>query len=1786
MNQKTTEIQSKASNMIAVVIWKKVERDADPDRRSLFLLDGLAPTVLEAVSKSTHKISRSTPWLAIDPQIDGLEAKQLQDTHLFEDSPVRIRNSPFNGPVLIAVREEERSRTRASLGTVSILDAESLQSETELWIEAVSDMRGATLSSDIYTCCKAIIQGMVKSGVVSDLLQFAAVIHEIASEPGKGPHISFANAAPHLRLPMGSLGRLPAPNSNGVSATAFSNALKDAEREAQNAPMLYDQDGRRFDIAAIRKAVDEQRRRPSSDANRPPNSVLDAVQDLLDDSDNLSASEWRPSQQAFCENFDWFFAKLIFVGLRKPKAPKLPERIKQILKNEGREDRITELEETFRVFEEGNDEEARAAAAEVLDTEGDWLTNQDNTIVPKLRAFAHPDVISKQENLLAGLLEGFHTLMAKTMEARQEALIAGHTQTLRLTAPKANSLSTWKNLDEDVHKSLIFELCAARPMLEKVLNFDLGKWLDPSAFQEKKSKKEKQFQIELRWSTDCSEQAEHVVRIEWKPKLNGLGQALPTDLKALRRNFDGSSMARVWPLTTTPTCTGDTSTISLHDTNSFDLPDTHSLTVREQQSEPDFFSLLESSVAECVRQHAVTKCEGEHATRKLRSFQKALADTINILDDDPGDLQASRSVRQLSDSFGELCAAVRPFALNSMGRDNVLRRVCEFGLVTSRDSDATIIPAWHPLRLQERWAKIKRFGDILSEIASAPIFGEGINHEVSEFARMIDRYRLPEVLLVNDRTFQVIDTVGGYGLAVACDHHRSAQTSLEATAEMASDVFLGVVDDYLSLNPHEEANLSTAIYGAESKALPRLLTKGLGDRMAANPELRCELLITHDDSQQVRNIFATQNSMLTERGSPVGDGFLSRLRIGMLPPNRPTADQTSADIDVVLLHDVYMRNSSVEWELRGGSSEDLPSDISLNDWMIPHRPKFEARTGDKKTLKMPLVIAHPPRTLGHFLDLCFLGQRNQPTIASGNRAIPTRIARLEENPGEISKIVEKAHDLGEWVVSVDQMSTRAMLSDLGIEVIRDIPAKGSDHRILVSSRRPSEGLRRRIKTRFSNFGSANAPETAADFADDAIRTVVRVAGQKLLKANRSENAALEIIGLAAATKLIENEAAKSKVNDGIVWLSLDENKGALGLKGKLADALAVKVDLTGSRPSLTIIVVEAKCVASTSLSEEAKGSREQTLNSITALQTRLVDSAQSDPATKRSACRDLLRLLVAKPELDVALPDADDRLLLSESLLNGDTDVVIRGCSVVAVHDKKSDQKSGWPIKLDDAASGWQHILDQDDLSSLMSGMHVCTETNYLFPQAQVTANSDDIVAQDHNQPSFELALNSDNLPSDSSAAPDEQLIDPEPEPTTVAINEDLENEEPARGLKAFPSPIAEHLVEMGGRPEALEGREDVEAEANRMAQALQSALVENGVQADFHDPAYTTTPNGTLVRFRGHKTLTEKAIRSKSSELRTTYGIDVAYVRPGLGWVGVFVAASKRRIVHMSELWTHAEWRSEAPTQNVSLLLGRREDDGGPLWLNLDKSHGDQPQHAPHTLIAGETGSGKGNLLQSILLQLAATNDPKCLRLKLIDPKAGADFFWIADAPHLDGGITATSGEAITVFKNLVTEMNRRYELFGEQKARDIDQYNARTSAENRLPRIVVAHDEIASWMIGSDTYRQSVEAALTDLAMKARAAGIYIILITQRASQDAIPPNIRENLGNRLCLKVASNKGSMLALGEAGAENLLGRGHLAASLSGDNPSGAPFFVAQVPFISEEDLEKFGNLIVQSWQD
>jgi S-DNA-T family DNA segregation ATPase FtsK/SpoIIIE len=185
-----------------------------------------------------------------------------------------------------------------------------------------------------------------------------------------------------------------------------------------------------------------------------------------------------------------------------------------------------------------------------------------------------------------------------------------------------------------------------------------------------------------------------------------------------------------------------------------------------------------------------------------------------------------------------------------------------------------------------------------------------------------------------------------------------------------------------------------------------------------------------------------------------------------------------------------------------------------------------------------------------------------------------------------------------------------------------------------------------------------------------------------------------------------------------------------------------------------------------------------------------------------------------------------------------------------------------------------------------------------------------------------------------------------------------------------------------------------------------------------------------------------------------------------------------------------------------------------------------------------------------------------------LIDPKFGVDYPALRVLPHLRGGIITEQEPARETLEALVAEMQSRYRRFAAKGVNSLERYNAGVAESERLPAIWLVHDEFAEWMM-TDEYKEAVAATVARLGVMARAAGIYLVFAAQRPDKDVFPMQLRDNLGNRLVLRVSGPATSEIALGSKGAELLLGKGHLAARLSGE----PEVVYAQVPYLSAEEL-------------
>lgn len=304
--------------------------------------------------------------------------------------------------------------------------------------------------------------------------------------------------------------------------------------------------------------------------------------------------------------------------------------------------------------------------------------------------------------------------------------------------------------------------------------------------------------------------------------------------------------------------------------------------------------------------------------------------------------------------------------------------------------------------------------------------------------------------------------------------------------------------------------------------------------------------------------------------------------------------------------------------------------------------------------------------------------------------------------------------------------------------------------------------------------------------------------------------------------------------------------------------------------------------------------------------------------------------------------------------------------------------------------------------------------------------------------------------------------------------------------------------------------------------------------------------PSVTTILFAPDDTTRISAIARLAPELSLSLGGMVRVnTMPEIHAVGIEVPNTQREPVLWRQLIneTHNELRSR--TLGVPLGL---DSFGHAVITDIAA--------LPHLLIAGTTGSGKSVVLHSIILSLLAQFACDKLHFVMIDAKA-VELNQYEELPHLLYPVITTAAEAVAALENVVAEVERRYAQMSAMKVRNSDDLN--------MPRIVIIVDELADLML---TERKALERLITRIAQKARAAGVHMILATQRPSVNVVTGIIKANLPARLCFRLPSVHDSRTVLDHMGAEQLLGSG------DGLFEGGLGKVIRlQSPFVSNDDI-------------
>ncbi len=249
----------------------------------------------------------------------------------------------------------------------------------------------------------------------------------------------------------------------------------------------------------------------------------------------------------------------------------------------------------------------------------------------------------------------------------------------------------------------------------------------------------------------------------------------------------------------------------------------------------------------------------------------------------------------------------------------------------------------------------------------------------------------------------------------------------------------------------------------------------------------------------------------------------------------------------------------------------------------------------------------------------------------------------------------------------------------------------------------------------------------------------------------------------------------------------------------------------------------------------------------------------------------------------------------------------------------------------------------------------------------------------------------------------------------------------------------------------------------------------------------------------------------------------------PGKTVVGIEVPREEIETISLKDLISDKEFQSKK--LRLPIALGKTTDG------NL--AFGDMAA-MPHLLVAGSTGSGKSVFVNSLIMSLIFRCTPQELRLILVDPKM-LELNIFDGLPHLVTNVITDNRIAFNALSWAVWEMDRRYNLMAKTGSKNIDSYNEKQKADGKLPFMVIIVDELADLMMSGG---EAVEIAITRLAQKARAAGIHMVLATQRPSTDVVTGLIKANVPSRISFKVPSGIDSRTVLDTGGAEDLIGRG------------------------------------------
>lgn len=1044
------------------------------------------------------------------------------------------------------------------------------------------------------------------------------------------------------------------------------------------------------------------------------------------------------------------------------------------------------------------------------------------------------------------------------------------------------------------------------------------------------------------------------------------------------------------------------------------------------------------------------------------------------------------------------------FVLTGSPKDEFDDFMC-VDIVDAGDS-AAMLPT-HPFRI--RW-----IGAFLDEMRDKLI--KALNRNLSlvkdndsfffaALGRLSAHQHPPCIVLPNNRVMKSSEELGLSEIYRAISVGTLTKTDwISSLDDHSIEAIAAECARFLEFHPHKRGGVDLLIVQTGRSSFVETLVLKLvkSTRLKADVTLRIHVVVP-EETIETHTFFSQASAEIV--GARHEGQLFPRVQLHVHPstgsddlPSSIKADS----IDLAIVPNILVQNMQVI--AKGGAAD---SDTQAYHPLHSRPVRQVTLADDAVNIQLDLLPNNDDQALLDWASLNVMLMRSQP-LAEADSSAPAHL-RLVIDVASSTKLFQYLHSRALWVVTLDGYISRRHMEQLPSrpEVItfRENIGKNGTYNLVVSSNMGKQFVVPRLAKKLAKqFDDLVRGGQCEQVAEELYFESCRLAPGIILRSLGGGWTLNELLGLVATKRLLDNGASQEGSGERVLnaWIALDEHADWFGgySAGKRADLLRVEMfNREGRAPLLQLTVVESK-FGSEQLSAQGVAQVKQSLGVI----------------------RDAF---LPRSEL------TDDGRIWRESLLHA-----VENCLAVAVHENTDP---GSPV-VDESV---RNILSNGDYE--LAECQAC-----VICHVPSRATGEDKMIED-------VRVVTTAKTTISRLLRREPVDLHEPDPTGIPSHEDGvvldagENTNVARVevSAADASPAIENItVSPGVEPELVSSFDTLTGqEVTAKYDALMDRFAQLKVEMDPVEESQDRILEGPSVfriRIKPSANTTIKKIRSVEEEIRTCLKLaEEQQIRifqdRGVVWIEVPKELKKRTFITADRLWGLVGGREGLGENSFTIPLGV-DMSGQTVCIDFSTSN------SPHLLIAGTTGSGKSVLLETLICGVDHYYSPDEVQMFLIDPK-GNELIDFEDLPHVPDDVESEPEDAANLLDKAVVEMQNRYALFKQHKAefgkasKSIDEYNSRS--DEKIPRWLIVLDEYAD-LVSMPDDKKEIERLLQRLCQKARAAGIHVIVATQKPLAEVIGSVVKSNLPAALAFKVGKSMDSKVILDDVGAEALAGMG------------------------------------------